>query len=66
MKKNILVKICGLFLLTTLLSGCGSGNKSFQDFFDNGGNNNSGNDSGGNNSGGGDDSGGDNSGEGSE
>lgn len=40
MKKNILVKICGLFLLTTLLSGCGSGNKSFQDFFDNGGNNN--------------------------
>lgn len=38
MKKNILVKICGLFLLTSLLSGCGSGNKSFQDFFDKGGN----------------------------
>ena len=39
MKKNILAKICGLFLLASVLSGCGSGSKSFQDFFDKGGNN---------------------------
>ena len=39
MKKSILVKICGLFLLTSVLSSCGSGSKSFQDFFDKGGNN---------------------------